>query len=472
MVCFEILNQWKNLDYENKVWLSEGVLTAMGTISNEASETVDALLDLFKADNIKPTASTYSASLAAIEPESAGLAEIWRLVESFERNLDHVDLSLYKLAIEALFRCNGSLSEIDRVCDKVLHLIGTESHVINSDSLSEFMESTVQLLVARKYFPAAASFVQRAEEVLLTPRAPGDDGRLISPISLHCYKLMIVRKWYTRKTAPAVKHLFDHLTRLHQSGFENLQPDNDIITAYMRACSALGEDVEPWLEELIKNYESSGDDQLKPTTEAFNLVLLDYSRKNVKVFQSGKKAVQLLKRMVDLGIRPDTKSLNIALHSLTKGSNRYAFEMTTKLLNELEALGCKPEADSFTLHYILDACAGDGTTTSDTALKTCLSAFREIREKEMIGSTTYGILSKVLCQLLSKGDRADKIAGSILVLCCEDGRLVPDVRDRFQSLMSRPAWIVQYERQLLPNGEEPEKWSRNVPAEAHSEDAA
>ncbi|KAL3916619.1 MAG: hypothetical protein SGILL_005096, partial [Bacillariaceae sp.] len=475
LISAQVVKQWDSLEYEDKIHLSQDVLTALAIFGGETSESIALLLDRFKEDGIKPAASIYSASLNAIKSGAGSASDVWKIIDSFENNSDgELDLSLFSLAAETFFHCDdGGVSEVERLFEKVLVLIAEKEGTFGHDDLSQFLETIVRMHVSRKLFPAASSLVQRAERSLLGEGDQDTNAHRISPIPLQCYKIMIVRKWYTSKTAPSIKLLFNHLKGLYGSGYENLQPDSEIVTAYMRACFTLGEDVEPLLQSMIDLYISSGNEHLKPSAEAFNIVLLGYSRKNAKTVHSGKKAAHLLTQMLDLDVQPDTKSLNFVLHSLTKGNNKYAFDAVMKLLNELEERGCKPEFDSFTLHYILDACGGAGTTTSDTALKKCLSIFREIRENDMVGSTTYGILTKVLYRLLRKGDRAEKVAGSILALCCEDGCLAPDVKGRLQSLMSRSAWAVQYEQKLTPsNGEEPGAWSRAVPIDGYSEHVA
>jgi len=166
-------------------------------------------------------------------------------------------------------------------------------------------------------------------------------------------------------------------------------------------------------------------------------------------------------------VEPDTKTLNFVLHNLTRGNNKYSFVMVTKIFERLKECGYHPERDSYTLHYILDACGGYATTESEIALKKCLSTFREIREKNLVGPNTYGILSKVVSQLLTKGPVADKVAGSLLALCCQDGWFTSEVRSRFRSIMSDSAWSVQYQKKLSPDGEEPIEWKSNV----HDEDS-
>ncbi|KAG7365223.1 PPR: pentatricopeptide repeat domain containing protein [Nitzschia inconspicua] len=471
LVSLEILEQWKSLGYDDKVWLAEEAMSASASIGGETSDTVSKLLDRFRDDDIKPTPSVYHSALRAIQPASGSPADILKLVGSFESNLPEIDLSLYTTAVHSLFQFEHRSGEIDLVCNNALQYIQSKTDGTNAESISQFLENVVRMHTSRKDYSAAGAFIKNSERVLL-PSPTDDVTSKACLIPLECYKLMIVRKWYTDKTAPAVKRTFEHLINLFRSGYETLRPDSETYTGYLRACVALGEHVAASFDELVDLYKSTGDETLKPTTETFNVVLLSYSRQNIKKTRAGNKSVKLIELMIDLGVAPDTKSLNSALHNLTKATSKYSFEMATKLLENLEKNNCLPEFDSFTLHLILDACGGDGTTKSDVALKKCLSTFREIREKDMIGPTTYGILSKVLDRLLAKGDRADKVAGSILGLCCQDGRLTNEVRDRLRSILSKPAWILHYERNLGPNGEEPHEWSSNVLNESDSEDAA
>lgn len=472
LICEQILEQWNFLNYEDKVWLAEEVMSASASVGVETSKTVSVLMNRLRYDNIKPTPSVYRSALKAIQPPSGSPSDVLKLVDSFENNLDEMDLPLYTLAIHTLFQFENSMSEVEMLSINVLNRLQKSIDGVDTVNVSEFLESVVRMYTHRKLYPAAGNFIKNAEKSLL-PSSNSEKSTQGSPIPLVCYKLMIVRKWYTNSTSPAVKRTFEHLMTLYESGYETLRPDSEIYSGYMRACLTLGEDVRPILDEMIDVYKSTGDEAFKPSTEAFNTVLLGYSRQNIKKIRAGNKSVRLIELMLDLDVKPDTKSLNFALHNVTKASSQYSFEMATKILETLEKHNCLPEFDSFSLHYILDACAGDSTVNSDVALKKCLSTFRVIREKDMIGSTTYGILSKVLERLLSKGDRADKVAGSIFALCCQDGRLTNEVRDRLRSIISHQAWVVQYERNLAPNGQEPEEWSCNsVPSDSDAEDVA
>jgi hypothetical protein len=467
----EISKQWHDLDYDDKAWLAEEVMAAAASIDGETSKTVQDLLDRFRDHNIKPTPSVYRSALNAMQSDSASPSDVCKLVESMESNLEEIYLPLYTLAIHVLFQFGGSGPVIEALLNNVLDRISKNFDKIDPNDISQFLENVMRMHIHRKLFPAAGAFLKKAEEAFLSTNITGKPPP-VSPIPLECYKLMIVRNWYTDRTAPVVKLIFKHLMDLYQGGYDTLRPDSEIYTGYMQACSTMGEDTEPLLRELISLYKSTGEEALKPTTETFNLVLFGYSRKNIKKIEAGNKSVKIMEQMLDLGVAPNTKSLNFALYNMIKCTSQYSFDMAMKLIKSLEEHNCKPEFDSHTLHYILDACVGDSMTRSDVALMKCLSTYRDIRERDLIRPTTYGILSKVLERLLSKGDRADRVAGSILALCCQDGRLTKEVRDRLQSIMSPEVWILQYTRNLSPNGEEPEEWSCNVPVENDCEDAA
>jgi hypothetical protein len=386
-----------------------------------------------------------------------------RVLESYEKADDIVDLSIYTLAARTLFKFEDAYSEIDSLCDRVFDLVktGKLSSKIDDDILSGFLSEVVRIFVQKKRFSLAHNFLRKAEGTLLDIDRIQTSER-ISPIPLDCYRYIIVRNWYTDKTAPRVVSEFKHLLSLYRSGFENLLPDAEIYTSYLRALATINNDVAEPLQEMIELYTSTNKEELKPTTQAFNVVLLAYSREKANSFKAGKRAINLLDRMFHLGLKPDTKTLNYVLHNLTRGQNKNAFRMASAVMEKLDELGVQPEPDSFTLHYILDACGGDSVTHSQIALKKCLSTFREIRQLDFVSRNTYGILSKVLCHLLEKGPVADKVLGSVLELCCEDGRLDSEVKDRFRSKMSKAAWIVQYVRKLNPNGEEPAEWTRNT----------
>jgi hypothetical protein len=466
LASLQLQKRWESLSHDDKVWFSEAVMTASTFVGGEQSTTVAALMGRFQAEKVQPAQSLYRSALNSVRVENSSPSDVLRIVKAFENDGENItDLSLYRLAIHTLFKFEGeSKTEIEYLCKRALELMKTDRKSFDQKTISDFLESVVGMYVFRKRYSEAGIFIQKAENVLLLPHKKDHATEQISPLSLGCYKRMIVRNWYTAKTAPKVQELFVHLMKLYRSGYSNLQPDSALYTGYIRSIAASGGNVEKPLQEMIHLYKSSANEELKPTTEVFNTVLLSYSRGNSKSSQAGKKSISLLNQMVvDLGVRPDTKTLSVVLNNVTKGGNPYSFIMVTNLLTMLEEHDCKPEHNDHTLHYMLAACREHAKSSADHALKTCLSTFQEIREKNLVRSNTYKILSQAVVRLVSKGQRADNVAGAILQLCLEDGRLTSEVKGNLQSVMSNSAWAMQYERNLSPDGKEPPAWSRNVP---------
>ena len=270
----------------------------------------------------------------------------------------------------------------------------------------------------------------------------------------------MVRNWYTEKTAQKVEESFEKVMELYRDGYSNLQPDSELYTAYIEARVVRKKNVEHNLEEMIESYKLGETEELKPQAKAFNAVLLSLSQDKRTAKQLSDKSVNLLNTMSALGVQPDIKTLNLVLKNAIKGKNKNIYELSTMLMEMAEANNLTP--DSHTLHSIIDACGSAPSNDREVALKRCLSTFGDIRKRNFVGPITYGVLSKVVFRLTSKGARADRVGESLLSMCCDDGLLTSEVKGRLQSMMSRSAWEKQYISQLSADGRDPAGWNRNV----------
>jgi len=162
----------------------------------------------------------------------------------------------------------------------------------------------------RKLYSKAEGCLKKAENLLLPSTDRADNH---SVIPLKCYKKIIVRNWYTGKTAQKVEDSFESLQKLYRSGYSNLQPDSDIYSAYINARAAAGKEVKHNLDEMIEQYESSGKEELKPQAKVFNTVLLSLAADKRNSSSLHSKSVSLLNRMTDLGVEPDIKTMNLVL---------------------------------------------------------------------------------------------------------------------------------------------------------------
>jgi hypothetical protein len=165
--------------------------------------------------------------------------------------------------------------------------------------------------------------------------------------------------------------------------------------------------------------------------------------------------------MQKLEIRPSTKSLNFVMHNINRSTKKDVYRKVHNVFQKFDDYNLEP--DTFSRHYMLDACSSAGPKNRDGALKSALGTFGDIRQENQVGPVTYKILTKVLLRLLSQDSRADKVATSVFLLCCEDGYLEKSqVKKRFKSLLSHKAWNELYLSKKKEENLEPSEWSRNV----------
>jgi hypothetical protein len=157
-----------------------------------------------------------------------------------------------------------------------------------------------------------------------------------------------------------------------------------------------------------------------------------------------------------------------------KSGKSDTYPTVVDLFGKFETYSLEP--DSFSFQNLLEACGTVDSQQHADALKQCLTTFGNIREKDKIGPTTYEILTKVLSRIVPGGARADKVCGSIFLLCCEDGLLTRQVKNSFQSMLSKSAWGQVYATRLSSvdqqRQQEPAEWRRNVPTDTPRERAA
>ncbi|OEU18552.1 hypothetical protein FRACYDRAFT_236829 [Fragilariopsis cylindrus CCMP1102] len=460
LVSVELLEQWNGFTRGEKIELANEVLKLV-SFQLDSLDTVNIIIDQFQTDKILPAKSLFRSSMSAIRMKHTSPADVMTIVHSLDSNEDaDIDLSLYTLAIDTLFKLDKEANpEIESVYDHVLKLMTVNRNIIDPNDVSEFLYAVIAMHVNRKLYSQAGSCLKKAENVLLsTTDSTGDKE---SPIPLKCYKKMIIRNWYTSKTSQRVEALFERLMSLYSAGYTNLQPDCDLYTAFINARASAGKEVEHNLEEMIELYKSNENEALLPQTKVFNTVLLSLAQDKKKESSALQdKSISLLTRMINLGVQPDIKTINLVLQNIIRGNNMNAYGIMLTLIERCEKNKLNP--DSRTLHLIMDACGSAASNERDRALKKCLSTFGAIREKGLVGPITYGILSKVVYRLISKDVRADKVGQSILVMCCEDGMLNTEVRGRLRSMMSNRSWEKVYENQLSHDKREPDEWSRNT----------
>lgn len=456
-VAKDLSNRWKSLEAPEKEELV-GSLIGLASLKGVDVATISFLMDGLRTEEVLPKQQLCRTFLSLLHADSASASDVMKILNSFGNTKGDTDLSLFALAIQILFKVEQKpVADVESVYDRALGVIQEYRTEIDDNDISQFIDGVIAMHVHRKLYSEAGSCLQKAENKLL---ANPESSKNVSIIPLECYKRLIVRKWYTVKTAPRVERTFERLTGLYRSGYFNLKPDCEIYAGYIRALSACGKDVETPLNEMIEMYKANGTKSSVPSVEPFNVVLLSYGQGKEKTTNAGEKSIALFNRMITLGVDPDIKTLNFVLKNVIRGSNQNPYVIVSGLMARVEAK--KMQHNSFTLHFVLEACGSAHSGDRESALKKCLSTLGEIREKGYVGRATYGICSRVIYRLLSKGARADKVAVSVMSLCREDGWFDSEVRDRLQSLMSPVAWEQQYIAELTPGSQEPADWSRNI----------
>lgn len=456
LVSNDLLPRWDNFSKDDKAEIANMVLEGI-SFKKENLKTILSFVDRFQGDNVIPTKALLQSSLSALQAD-ASPSDVLAIFHYFDSTTGGIDLSLYTLAIDTLFKLNeDSRTEIESLYDNAMGLIMANRDTFDPNDLSEFFYSVTAMHVHRKLYSDAERCLKKAEDLFLSKV---DKKTRYSFIPLKCYKKIIVRNWYTEKTAQKVEESFERLMGQYRAGYSNLQPDCDLYTAYIDVRAIGRKNVEYNLEEMIEQYKSSENDEMKPQAKVFNTVLRSLSQDKGNVPSLYNNSIKILNRMLDLDVQPNIKTFNLVLKNAIKGNAKDVYERSTMLIKMIEDNNLIP--DNHTLHLIIDAGGSAPSDQRDVALKSCLSTFGEIRKHNFVGSITYGIVSKVIYRLASRDVRADKIGESLLSMCCDDGMLTSEVRGRLQSMMSRSAWEKHYVSRLSNGEREPAGWNRNI----------
>ena len=459
-----VIKEWTNFTNIEKIELAEKMLVQL--VEESRLDKVERILELLSSDGIQTNENIFKLCLEVLQnSESAQLSNILMFVDFFTETSDmNNSISIYTVAIQAVLRSESKKSsgEVESLFSRALALVGSNAPSIVELEASNFIGNVVAMHTSRKQYAEAEKYLIQAEKMLLNGGGDGSEGGCRqSPIPLDCYKKLIVRKWYTAKNYPAIETSFGRLKEFAKLGYANLQPDAEIYTGFIRASAAAGKtkELEDAFKEMVENYETIKEDRMKPTTDAYNTLLLARIRGNDA--SKSQDAVSVLQAMESLDVYPDVKTLNLVLQSMLKTKNRPAFAEVTELIYRLQqTYNVKP--DSFTRHLLLDACTVAPREKRDEALKKSLATLHEIRVNNEVGPTTYGILSRVVNMFNRRGDQGAKIAGLCFDLCCQDGWLTDQIKTRFRKSMSSRAWSEAYEQKLSQSGAEPTEWSRNT----------
>ena len=460
-----ILEEWNTWEREEK---QEIVDTLMEVLSKEKQMTPSALTLLvrIKNDGFELPRETYlpllSTAFLSIDDDSVP-ETVTRLNDDSKK----IDWALYEAAIRSLIKREGKqLGTVETLWQGAFQKLAADASTEgNSTEIADFLTGVMMEFAKWKHYGAGETFLNQAERSLAANEKSGSEKTW--PIPLAAYKLLIRRNWYKAEITDKVISVCERLISLYKDGHVDLRPDKDVYLAYLRASTVVSDDPSDLvkiLDEMASSYQEVPEESCKPHAEVFNVILLAMKNKIENPKAAMEASLGIWKRLNDLGVTPDTKTINLVMHSIIKGnSNKTTYSSITHLYSKFQEHGLEP--DSHTYHLLISACGTARTLERDDALKLCLQAFGEIRRRGATTVFTYASLTKSLRRLLLgvHVPVADKVATRTLKLCYEDGLLAPEVREAYESMISKGVWKAIYAQHMSDANEEPEEWHRNLP---------
>ena len=453
-IIHALLEEWENFTAQEATELLSAMMQELAVCGADALLLQKLLQKGFEA-GLQLSSSLCRHSLESLVVKSRDPTDLIALLGYLKQINPELELACYGIPIKALVKCEQNvIGELESVFSDALN--HCKHQATDAEIIWQMLLDILSVLTSKKMYAEADAFLVQAERALTDKNI---FASVKSALPLKCYQRIMKRNWYTKKNSQKVVDVFHRLIGHYNAGYSNLRPNASIFSYYIKALSQISEDtsqIENALGELLSMYEESGDESLRADSEIFNVVLTGL-KQHSNGDQVGKKSLALLEKMQSLGIAPDTFTINSVIHNVIKSGTGDMYSTALQLYDKIIFLNLMP--DSYTYHYLLDACGTVEEKDRDSALKTCLETLRSIREKKYVGALTYRILTKVLRRLLRKGRRADKVAGSAFLLCCEDGLLDSHLKEHFKSLLSNLEWEEVYTNRLLPGNLEPAEWS-------------
>jgi hypothetical protein len=450
-----LLQHWGSFQKDVIPELVEAAMEAMAGHKVPAS-LVHKVLILTTKTGAAITKEACRNSLLVIRETTQKPSETMELISLLEQSGAKLDLSCYQIAIQSLFKFEkAAVDDIESIFSRLL--LDQES----SSSPEKFGEILLEILAfftSRKWYNEAEHVLVQAENALLSKSPLGH-----SPVPLACYERMMHRNWYTPSNSSRTIATFHRLMSFYHAGYLDLLPNQEILGCYMKAIAQTMDnpgDVEKSLDEIISLISSTGDTSCKLDVGVFNTVLGTWRQET----EAGTRSISLFRRMLSLGVQPDTMTINFVMQNVMKSGKDDRYSTVADLFEQFHVQHVQP--DSRSLHVLLDACSTARNEDQELALRTCLETLGRIRQLDGgVRLVTYKSLTNVLRRLFpQRGKRSDKVVASVFLLCCEDGMLSRPLQGHFKSLLTTSARTQVYTSRLVEGKEAPE-WSRHVPKE-------
>lgn len=411
--------------------------------SRELRERGETALKLFhqavsQGISITPT---ICVSLLKTQPFKA----VFRELEYLETLADVViPLECYELAIMSLHR-----RAFDRKKAMVSHMLKryAEGKISADSSDMEALMIRIMQELAYEGRPSSAHTMLRLfEEWILSDEAPLKDLR----VPLECFNITL-NGWTAERDAKKVEETFNRLLSYYEAGHSSLLPSADSFATLLQvllstkdSAVVIAEKGTRLLDQLLKLYESTGNDVCRPNEACFRHVITAVSKAGAP---KEKQALSYLKQMQSMGVTPSTSSFNMVMYMVLSARHPHKFFKVLSLMHQMEKAGVEP--DVLTYKNMIRACNKQiERDRRPLALSVAVEAIGQLRKSGQTDAGSYGLLAMALgAQMRGENpEKRDKLAFAACRLCYEDGFLNKQNTDLFRHVLSKKAWVQLTEK--------------------------
>eukprot|EP00590_Aulacoseira_subarctica_P008009 CAMPEP_0172427698 /NCGR_PEP_ID=MMETSP1064-20121228/43117_1 /TAXON_ID=202472 /ORGANISM="Aulacoseira subarctica , Strain CCAP 1002/5" /LENGTH=459 /DNA_ID=CAMNT_0013172041 /DNA_START=16 /DNA_END=1395 /DNA_ORIENTATION=+ len=423
-----------------------------------------------------------------------------------------LDTVAYTMCIDAVAKSRNRDSHL--IAEQILERMIERCKRDNSTSVkpNSFTFSTVINACANNSSIDCAA-PEKAERLLIRMIELGEELQLGKPDAplfnsvINCWA-----KSRVDHSAEKAEALLLRMQHWHKSGITDVRPDTVTYTTVINAwCNKGGveatERAQKLLELMYLQYKADGEKHscrpdsisftavidgwarcgkgreaqlmldrmvtlsLEPSRTTYALCLNAWSRSSAYDPDAAHQSEKLLRQMQVGGkVQPDSRCYNMVIHAYANSRGvsmkaKKAWEILNKMKQQYTNgdLDCKPDVFSYT--SVINACARSPPNVSDPEMIINIAeqAMRELRESSLFAqgpnSITYTALLKTYAKHLPFDSLLlkEKNIRKEFEQCCIDGYVNDYVLDTIRAIKSDVLL-----KQLIPSGNIPSHWSRNV----------
>ncbi len=260
--------------------------------------------------------------------------------------------------------------------------------------------------------------------------------------SIESYK-HVIGAWLAENQCDKAEETMERVLGLCRSGVSTLMPTADTFRMFLTYHSRKqdgAEKVMEWFYKLLALYKETNDVACKPDVVPFNIVLRSLGDSNA----SREQAMEIFEIMLEIGVDPESRTCNILMKGLLKGFDPYRDVMN--FIKRMNELGLKP--DMSTQLIVLDACAMALPRDRESALNTATQFLGRVRQEGRPRLTHYFSYFAAVVRLVQQDDpRFEALIISGFKLFSADG-FPEESRRRLQRILRTRQLSESLERRL------------------------